>query len=239
MSRVMPRLRRLTIVTAAVLPMSVLLANCTRAVDGRPIYANQTSPNDLPLVKIDQLSSLMLTPAEAGTVINDPSLAGILTYSKANPVPDGFLSDLKCAGVMAPGGELTYRGSGYQSVYGQMLVDEDQPRVGEAAVAFRGSDEAQAFVVAATNQWKICANRTLTVNIEEPPVNWIGSAPHRSDGVVVLLRRMEGGQGFGCARAMAARSNIVADVLVCGTDDADLEHQGATIVNMALSRIHK
>ncbi|HWF70362.1 MAG TPA: sensor domain-containing protein [Mycobacterium sp.] len=219
--------------------MSLLLANCTRPVDGRPIYVTETPSNDLPLVKIDQLPPLMLTPAEAGTVINDPNLAGTLTYTEANHVPDGFLSDLKCAGVMAPGAELTYRGSGYQSVYGEMLVDQDQPRVGEVAIAYGGGEEAQAFVDTATSQWKYCAGRTLTVNVQEPPVNWIASAPHRSDGVDVLLRRMEGGQGFACARAMAARSNIVVDVLVCGTDDADLEHQGATIVNMALSRIRK
>lgn len=235
----MGRVRRSSAVIAAVLPMILLLANCTRAAEGRPIYASQTASNDLPLVKIDQLRSLMLTAAEAGPLINDSDLAGMLTYTEANHVPDGFLSDLKCAGVMAPGGELTYRGSGYHSVYGEMLVDQDQPRVGEVAIAYGGAEEAQAFVDTATRQWKNCAGRTLTVNLQQPPVNWIANAPRRSDGVDVLLRRMEGGQGFACARAMAARSNIVVDVLVCGTDEADLEHQGATIVNMALSRIRK
>lgn len=237
MTRVMRRYRFPAAVVVAVFVASLSLAACTRAVDGHGVYATETSSGNLPLVKIDELPDLILPPSEAGPVIDAPGLTSLVTYSAVNPVPNGLLSDMKCVGVMAPGAESSYRGSGYQGIYGSMFQDHGQPRLTQTTIAFGGGDDAQAFVNTATSRWKDCASKTLTVNIDQPPANWTVSGPHRSDGVTVLLRRLEGGQGVACSRAMAARSNIVADVLVIGTDDADLEHQGATIANMMLAKI--
>lgn len=232
------RRRRLSVAIVLALPVILLSVSCSRAVDGHPTYATQTRNSELPLVKIAQLPSLILTPAEAGAVINGPDLASILTFDKADRMPDGALSDPKCAGLFAPGDELTYRGSGYQAIYGQLSEDHEQRRVFEAVAAFGTGVQAQAFVDADVKRWKDCAGKILTVTLQEPPANWIASGPNRSDGVVVVVRRLEGGQGYACSRAVAAGSNIVADISVCRLEQPDLvETQAARIANMILARI--
>jgi PknH-like extracellular domain len=55
--------------------------------------------------------------------------------------------------------------------------------------------------------------------------------------VDVLARTQEGGGGFGCARALAAGSNVVADVVACSNDGAMVAEQAAAVVNMILAKI--
>jgi hypothetical protein len=92
------RRRRLSAAIVLALPVILLSVSCSRAVDGHPAYATQTRNSELPLVKIAQLPSLILTPAEAGAVINGPDLASILTFDKADRMPDGALSDRNVPG---------------------------------------------------------------------------------------------------------------------------------------------
>lgn len=218
------------------------LAACAHVINGSPTYASDIPTAELPLVKIVQLPDLIPTAAEIGAVVKAPQLATVVIYTKLDTLPVGTLSDPKCIGAMTPAAEPPYRGSGYQAVYGRLEQDPTPPvlrNVNEAVAVFGSAEEAQRFVSTQINRWKDCSGRTLTVELEQPPVNWVISVPTRSDGVAVLLRRQEGGQGYACSRGMAARSNIVADVVVCSLDEDAVTGQAGALVNMILARIPK
>lgn len=51
------------------------------------------------------------------------------------------------------------------------------------------------------------------------------------------LHIQQGGQGYTCARGVAARANIVADDPVCSPDQALVKAQAGTFVNMILGKI--
>jgi PknH-like extracellular domain len=154
--------------------------------------------------------------------------------------PEGYaLSDSNCLSLMNPASDSAYRGSRYKGVYGLVGQDDQHPTVDVAAVAFPDAPAAASLADAQARTWKDCSDKTLTATIPEKPIsNWMVVPLTRSYGVVVSLRMQEGGQGFGCARGIAARANVVADVSVCDLDQANIERQTSKVTNMILDRIH-
>jgi hypothetical protein len=65
----------------------------------------------------------------------------------------------------------------------------------------------------------------------------MGFGPSRSYGVDVMLVRREGGRGYACSRAIAAGSNVTADVDVCGPDETVVNGQASRVVTAILARI--
>jgi PknH-like extracellular domain len=77
----------------------------------------------------------------------------------------------------------------------------------------------------------------VTLNFGGYSSAWMAFGPSRADGVDVLLVRREGGRGYGCGRAIAARTNVTADVVVCGRDETVVNGQAAEFVHTILGRI--
>ncbi|WP_431505984.1 sensor domain-containing protein [Mycobacterium sp.] len=232
--------QRLLRIVAALVWVAVLAlpVACTHVVAGSPSYATQTQSANLPLVKNTGLLSLMLKPDEIGAVMKAPPLEVSAIYTTVSSVRG--VSDQKCGGAISAGAEPMYRGSGYRAIVGLGMHGPQDRVVDEAAATFGDADEAHKFVATGIAQWADCVNRTLTITLPgRPVVNWIASGPSTSYGVHVLLRRQEGGQGYVCSHAMAARSNVAADVLACSYDEALINEQAASIVNMMLAKIHE
>jgi hypothetical protein len=225
---------------ASLAALVTALGGCARVIEGHALYATGTPPSAATqLVKIADLPNLLPTVAESGAVVKSAQLTKTATYTGLGILPEGFtLSDPNCVGVMNGGLESTYRGSRYQGAAGFGARDEQGHLVEVTAVAFAGGAEADKFVGAQIRKWKDCTDATLTAKSgDEPPVSWTVNGVNRSYGVAVLVRVQEGGQGYGCARGMAARANIVADLSVCNPDQTLVERQASKLVNMTLAKI--
>jgi hypothetical protein len=213
------------------------LVGCTHVVAGTSEYRPDSTVEKLSFVKINQLPSLLLQDVEVSGVMK-AELQTVATHDNVGPKPG--VADQKCAGAVAAGAEPMYRGSGYGGVAALGMVGPDDRTVDEGAVAFGDATAATEFVQTRVAQWKDCANKVLTLTIpDKPATHWVAQGPNISYGVGVLLRTQEGTGDFGCSHGLAARSNVVADVLACSHDEAALNDQVASIVNKILGTIQR
>jgi hypothetical protein len=213
------------------------LVGCTHLVAGTSSYHPENTVEHLTLVKNAQLPSLVLQAPEVSGVMK-AELDAVAIYSNVGPKPG--VADQKCAGAVAAGAEPMYRGSGYAAVMGLGMVGEDDRSVDEGVAAFGDAAAAHEFVETRLHQWKDCTNRVLKLTPPDgPAVYWVAQGPTTSYGVGVLLRTQEGTSGYACSHGLAARSNVVADVLACGHDTPSLNDQVASIANKMLGTIQR
>ena len=66
---------------------------------------------------------------------------------------------------------------------------------------------------------------------------WVAAPARTINGVATVARTLEGGQGYGCARALASRSNVVADVDVCDPDASTAAEHAAAVVTKILDKM--
>lgn len=217
------------------------VAACTTTVEGTARYAGDNpSTDDQPLVKVTQLPELLPSAAQVGDVMKLPGVMVALNYKKLERVPEDTMADPQCFGALFGTVEPVYRGSGYEGVYGQRLLDPaafTAGRMDAGVVAFSSAEEAHTFVTGQTAAWQDCAGKPLTLKLSDQQVKWTASPPAVSHGVDVLSRTQEGGGGFGCARGLAASSNVVADVVACSDKSAAVADQASAIVNLILDNI--
>jgi serine/threonine kinase PknH len=226
----------------AVALVSVVLAGtaCDRTIDGSAQFAAGAAPTNLPLVKIDALPNLIPTLDQAAKAMDAPpfEIAGV--YDGMEPLTDAKLSDPSCEGAVFGIVESVYRGSNYQGVYGQLTGTaggQNNRSLDQGVVAMSSAEDAQTFVDTQVDAWKRCTGKPLTVTVEGQQVIWTASAPIRSYGVPVLHRTQQGVASYACSHALAARSNIVADVVACSDDEKTINDQAAALVNMSMAKI--
>jgi hypothetical protein len=227
------------LVAAGLVVLSGALAGCDKTINGSARYAPDTGVQNLPLVKLDALPTLMPTPAEAAAAMKAPPQAPLGAYDSMPPSGDAVVSDPSCFGAVFGIDESVYRGSDYQGVFGQLTGDPTTPnslRVDEGVVAFSNADEASGLVATLTKAWKGCTGHPLTLTFGKDQASWVASGPTISDGVSVLLRSQQGA-AFACAHGLAARSNVAADVTVCSGDAGTVSGQASGIVNAILQKI--
>ncbi len=217
------------------------LSGCAHATDGKPVYDSASPAPSSHLVKAADLQRLFPSPSEFGALIDSPQLHQDDNYTDAVPLPPGrFISDPACTIAMSPGLDTTYRGSKYQGAYG-IDASDDHSRVLEAVAAgFPGAREAQANVDAQLDKLKGCANKDLSAGSDNrPPAHYMLGDITQSNGVAVLVRVQEGGQGYACGRGVAAKDNVVADVMMCNFDPSVVEHQTGALANLVLEKVTK
>jgi hypothetical protein len=216
---------------------AITLTACTHLVSGTARYVGDSAATQAPLVKIADLPSLIPSPDQVGTTIGASDLQTQFIYTVLDTLPPGVMSAPECNAVMTPGDESVYRGSGYRGAYGQLARDVNRHSISIDVVAFDGANEAHKLVTTAVTEWRHCTNKALIATLDGPPVTWTAYGPNKSHGVDVLIRKAQGSQGYACGRAIAAGSNIVADVLVCSPDGNAVTDQAAAVVNLILDNI--
>jgi serine/threonine-protein kinase len=226
---------RIAVVGATV--MVAALSGCTRPVDGSAVFTSEGGGASAPLVKLDKLRELLPAPSVVGPLIGAPRLQAIAGYTKPDTLPAGSISEENCISVMTPGEESVYRGSGYRAILGRVDDGLDARRTSVGVAAFDGAQEAHDFVTKQVENWRDCAGKALTVTLIGTPVTWRADTPRRSEGVDVVRREQERGQGYSCGRGISSWSNVVADVLVCSPDGAAVADQSAAVANATLAGI--
>lgn len=234
-----------TLRCATVLAALALIAtttSCTRSVAGDGHYADAKTATETSsesaqpqrLIKLEELPNLMLPAADIASIIGVPGLQMLLPYQTLEQTPEDVISDPACMGAVLGAVEPVYRGSGYQGVFGQRLADPNDMlagRLDQAIVAFGDGADAKAYVAKQVDSWKGCGGKPLALTVAGMQVNWTVDIPRYVNGVDVLTRIQEGGDGFGCGRGILAADNTVIDVAVCGPDPVKAGDYAAQIAD--------
>jgi len=232
----------------AALALIATLTSCTRSVAGDGHYADaktatptsdSANPQPQRTIKIPDLPNLLLPASDVGSIIGVPGLLMLLPYQTLEQTPENVISDPACLGAVLGAVEPVYRGSGYQGVFGQRLADPQNMlagRIDQAIVAFGDSADAKAFVADQVDTWKGCGGKPLALTVAGTQVNWTIDIPRYVNGVDVLTRTQEGGDGFGCGRGVLAVDNTVVDVSACGPDPVKAGDYAAQIADAIQAR---
>lgn len=213
------------------------VVSCSDSIPGTAQYAPDDPRPGSALVRVSDLQALVLSTTDLGALLNAPDLTS-LNLPAVRTLPPGVLSDPACGPAMQSGWLATYRVSGMLGARGLAAQDQHENRVEQTVAAFRDPTAARALASAVIKDWKTCIERSVTETAEGYTARWMGFGPSRADGVDVLLIRREGGRGYACSRAIAAASNVTADVSVCEPDETVVTGQAARIVTAILARIH-
>ncbi len=169
--------------------------------------------------------------------------AGILVTESGQILSDdGAVVDNKdCVGAWLPGQRKVYGDSGWSAVQQQLSRSTgDGPpthTVTQVILSFPTAEAATKSVDSQKELWSTCAGQIISATIAQPPTTvryTFGTPTTEDDGVVSMRETREGGNGWGCERAVGARNNVVADTMVCRYDPAG---QAVAIARAILKRV--
>jgi hypothetical protein len=183
-----------------------------------------------------KLESYLLGAADIGGIVGDANLVASEKTERPR-FPRGTLSNEDCLGAYEPIEDAVYKSSGYTAVSGQAAHDAGEDpahRVFESVVQFPSAGQADAFVQASADKWKACAGQQLVVTFNGTTGAWTfgqvaGAAPK------IALERVQADGARTCHHVLHAASDVVIDVVVCGTDVAP--GQAAKIVEQIAGRV--
>lgn len=188
------------------------------------------------IVKESALAGVLLTKAEAGTVLGTAPLVADTDYGgdvesswdTSEPDPCNFVL----------GAEREHAGSGSTAVRRQNLKstdsDADQGKdfsLTQAVVAFPDADTAQKFVSSTKDKWQQCVGKTFQVTMtgDTPPTvdSWRNGDVADTDGVVLwsIAKLGSDAGGWTCHDGLTARDNVVVEVGLCD-DKSDPQFVG-------------
>lgn len=230
---------RYRLLSVALVVAVAIVTGCSRTAAGAGEFSDDRGP--APLVKNDQVDALLPTDAEIQQIMERPGMTIRTRVPGLQSLPRMNLSEPKCVAVIFGILEPTYRGSDYQRA--SVVIADDPgtlyiPDLMLGATSFADPEAAQRFVDAQTATWAECADRPLVDRIDaEAAFTWVTSPPAVTDGVRTTTRTLERLDGYGCTRALASRSNVVADADVCAADAETSAPEAAAMVDLVLERI--
>lgn len=217
-----------------------LFTGCADAVSGSGHYAPETGSGQMPLVKTPTLPTLLLSADELGQTIGAPALKSGSMFDSMESMSTLALSEPRCSPVIFGVFDEQYRGSGYRGLVGVLSNQPDGPlgpSASESVLTFDDAGAAARLVDDQRARWDGCTDRPLSVTADNGVLVWVAAPARTINGVATVARTLEGGQGYGCARAVASRSNVVADVDVCNPDAATAAEHAAAVVTKILDKV--
>ena len=187
-------------------------------------------------VATDRLSALLLDPSGVNTVMGSSEMTPgkPITSMDSSSVT---LSLPNCQGALYTSQDPVYAGTGYTGVSGLVSSepgDNYDHWVNQAVVAFPSADKAKAFLQTASDKWKGCAGKTVTVTNKSKTYRWTFAQLNGAPPRVTMMDTQEGADGWECQRAMGVANNVVVDVNACGYHITD---QGGQIIDKILAKV--
>jgi serine/threonine kinase PknH len=209
-----------TAVTAAVL---VAVVGCSSHSSPTAATTTSTTP-----AQLTSLMHLMLSAQEVNAIMGATDMQRGQAHEDLAPTSSEYANP-DCTSVMTELGDSRYQGSGYTAVFGQEVTepgDTATHKVLQGAVAFPSAEMALAFVKNSETKWKSCGQSITRTHPEDDSTarwtaaNLVGDAPN-----IALLVTQDGGNGWGCQRALHALANVVLDIGACSFQPADQASQ--------------
>jgi serine/threonine protein kinase len=166
------------------------------------------------LLSLDQISAIMKAPLKSDQ-----------TYMKMTSA-SSLLTEKECTSSFSPTDQSVYASSGYIAVRSEDLSNAVKAPAAfgpgditltQGAIAFSSADYARKFFDTLLGQWRACSNRSVTVTFPGAPAIRVrfGDVTTTPSGAMIQLQSWEGLSGFGCARGLALRSNVIIDNNAC------------------------
>jgi hypothetical protein len=201
-----------------------------RRVEGRP-NATGKAPNvwkfwPCPeLVRTEsgpEVAGLLLSAEEVRGELGGPGLVADEPYTKGPDDPQS--SPESCAGAADSLTQPPHRDSGFIVLNGRKMMEaqgSSQKRwVEEGVLEFENPDQAAQFVDKVAQGWEPCAHSTLKIDYsgDHKEQRTFGDVSYSGKDVVVISSTISGDQPTECSHAMGAKSNVVVDISVCGSE---------------------
>jgi serine/threonine kinase PknH len=210
----------------------------TPTTTARPTTSQATSPpttTSPPTVSPDRLGSILLTPAEADTIMGATGLQdqGGFSGTDTNVFT---VSNPDCLGAAHVVQSAVYSDSGYTVIKVDVLHEPGNRythEIEQAVASFPSADQALAFVKASAPKWKACAGQIVGDAINGNNTQWtfgnlVGDVPK-----IALLYSKQRARGWTCQRALSGVLNLVIDVKACGYH---IDSQGLQVVDQIAAK---
>ncbi|KKC02644.1 nuclease PIN, partial [Mycobacterium nebraskense] len=176
----------------------------------------------------DALAALLPGADALKNITADQNLAAGQTWDNpGRSSAEGAIDRPECWGSIAPGTPDAYTGGGVTGYHAAEFRDSHSflksTQVIQAVVAFRDPAAAQAQLAALLSGWRQCGGSTVTLtppNGEALPFSV--SAPADAGNGITTLDLTPKGLQIRSARAIAAKANVIVDLMVScsGTTDS-------------------
>ncbi|KAA1251857.1 TIR domain-containing protein [Mycobacterium simiae] len=166
---------------------------------------------------------VLLGAAEIGSILGDQNMVSS-AHGDQLRTSQGTLSDPQCIAAFEPLQESVYRPHDPTAVHSEVVhTSGDNPahRVVEAAATFPSAEKARAFVQTSADKWGACAGKSITFTSSSTPTEWTFGDVTGAPPKIAQVRTAGGGSGRTCQHVMSAVSDVVIEVVACGTDVTD------------------
>ena len=214
------------------------------AVGTSPTAPSTITPPPPPTVAPTALEALLPSLDDAKNITGDQDLTVKQTYRQITRDPaDGSIDRPECWAVFdegAPDGYNVPAIAGFFSIeYLDVHSATNTWQAEQGVAAFHDAAAAQAQLASLQSQWRQCGGSTLTATISGYTVKTAMSVPADAGNGITTIDLSTLGLPLPVARAIAAKNNVVVDVLTSssGADIDRLRQVALTITNSILAKI--
>jgi hypothetical protein len=223
---------------AALVMAFVALTGCASTVGGTAVPADTLGPTIEPTVPVSALDGLLLSVSEINTAMGATTME-VTKTSDAMFDDTEALDHKECVDAWANAQKTVYAGTGWVAVRSKTLREPGESGwdhwVSQGVVAFPTAADAAEYYRQSVDRWSACANKRLTfVRPEKATRFWSLGEVKQSDGDLIISQIAEGGEGWGCQRALSTRNNVAIDVAACVFSPTD---QGVTVVHEIAAKV--
>lgn len=214
------------------------MSGCTSVVDGTAVRPQGASGPELPLLDEGDLDAVLLSDDELNEALGSSEIEitdeiGEMTDDSAD------ISDPDCLGALYTAEEPVYQDTGYTALLTRLASepgDDYEHWVEQTAVIVPSLEDAEKFVDESAQAWDACAGTTVSVSDGEDWFDWELEEVVRGDGMVSQLSETHDFVDWQCQHAMAAASNSVIEVSVCGERIRD---EATALVTEMIAKVAK
>lgn len=191
-----------------------------------PRSAAATEPPPVPKpvapLPVAALAGLLPGPSEFAAAAGTGPRA---EFHSSDRLYNDRIVDQDCVGAVGVGNDEFFEGSGWVAARTESLVppgDNTDRERGSwlAVVSYSDAAGASAMYQKLVATSKKCAGRSVNLRDRTDPADYdrfsLVGQPTEADGVMVISRTQEGGEGWGCQNGTTARNNVVITAGVCG-----------------------
>jgi serine/threonine kinase PknH len=204
------------------------------AVTAAGVYWTRPQPHPVPPVAAAALNGLLLSPADVSTAMGTTGMMVAAAWTQIqNHIP---VTPAQCQPINTVIEPQLYAGSGWTTMRGQKINSANviTQSVVQGVVLFPTASQAAALVNAASRSWSACADGAYSFSVKGVAEQWMTGTVSTTIGTLNVTTTEQNAKGWACQRALAARNNVVIDVVACGYHTTD---QGISIAGQIAAKI--
>lgn len=224
--------RRYGLLGCALAAAAILASGCSESVSGTGHYGTDDSGDGA--VAASSMAALLPSATDAADIAHTGPLGAPRTYTTL-PAAVAGPSSPACATTLMIGGGYSNKQTDVQGEAMTENIGKTPSTVDVAVVRFADRGAAHSFLDSLTTSWAECSGKLITFAGDTD--NWVAGPPQITYGVHTVTRAKEGGQGFGCARAVEVHANLIVDVTTCNSDRGVVASRSARLATWVLDKI--